>query len=50
MLTIVLVHGPMPTRRAGAESSSRSGVIELLQKEVHKVVAGANPVRGLAAT
>ena len=40
--TIVLVHG------AFADASSWSGVVELLQKEGHDVIAPANPLRGLA--
>jgi pimeloyl-ACP methyl ester carboxylesterase len=40
--TIVLVHG------AFAESSSWDGVIEPLVAEGHRVVAAANPLRGLA--
>jgi pimeloyl-ACP methyl ester carboxylesterase len=43
MLTIVLVHG------AFADASSWTGVVERLQKEGQKVVAPANPLRGLAA-
>ena len=41
--TIVLVHG------AFAESSSWDGVIDPLVAEGHRVVAAANPLRGLAA-
>jgi pimeloyl-ACP methyl ester carboxylesterase len=41
--TIVLVHG------AFAESASWDGVIEPLVAEGHRVVAAANPLRGLAA-
>jgi pimeloyl-ACP methyl ester carboxylesterase len=41
--TIVLVHG------AFAESASWSGVIEPLAAEGHRVVAVANPLRGVAA-
>jgi pimeloyl-ACP methyl ester carboxylesterase len=41
--TIVLVHG------AFAESSSWDGVIEPLVAEGHRVVAAANPLRGLAS-
>ena len=41
--TIVLVHG------AFAESESWDGVIEPLVAEGHRVVAAANPLRGLAA-
>jgi pimeloyl-ACP methyl ester carboxylesterase len=40
--TIVLVHG------AFAESSSWNGVIDPLLDEGHPVIAGANPLRGLA--
>src|ERR687896_940432 len=41
--TIVLVHG------AFAESSSWDGVIEPLQIAGHRVIAAANPLRGLAS-
>jgi pimeloyl-ACP methyl ester carboxylesterase len=41
--TIVLVHG------AFAESSSWDGVIDLLEARGERVVAAANPLRGLAA-
>jgi pimeloyl-ACP methyl ester carboxylesterase len=41
--TIVLVHG------AFAESASWDGVIDPLVAEGHRVVAAANPLRGLAA-
>src|SRR3954454_10136592 len=41
--TIVLVHG------AFAESASWDGVIDPLAAEGHRVVAAANPLRGLAA-
>ena len=41
--TIVLVHG------AFAESSSWNGVIDPLVAEGHRVVAAANPLRGLAS-
>ena len=41
--TIVLVHG------AFAESASWDGVIEPLVAEGHRVIAAANPLRGLAA-
>ena len=41
--TIVLVHG------AFAESSSWDGVIDPLTAEGHRVVAAANPLRGLAS-
>jgi pimeloyl-ACP methyl ester carboxylesterase len=41
--TIVLVHG------AFAESASWDPVIEPLQHEGHRVIAAANPLRGLAA-
>src|SRR3954466_13775714 len=41
--TIVLVHG------AFAESSSWDGVIDPLVAEGHRVVAAANPLRGLAS-
>jgi pimeloyl-ACP methyl ester carboxylesterase len=41
--TIVLVHG------AFAESSSWDGVIDPLAAEGHRVVAAANPLRGVAA-
>ena len=40
--TIVLVHG------AYAESSSWDGVIESLAPEGHRVIAWANPLRGVA--
>ena len=40
--TVVLVHG------AFADASSWSGVVELLLKEGHDVVAPANPLRGIA--
>jgi pimeloyl-ACP methyl ester carboxylesterase len=40
--TIVLVHG------AFAESASWDGVIEPLEAEGHRVIAAANPLRGLA--
>lgn len=43
MTTIVLIHG------AYAESSSWNGVIEPLQADGHRVVAWANPLRGLAS-
>jgi pimeloyl-ACP methyl ester carboxylesterase len=43
MPTIVLVHG------AFAESASWNGVIEPLQAAGHRVLAAANPLRGLAA-
>jgi pimeloyl-ACP methyl ester carboxylesterase len=42
-VTVVLVHG------AFADGSSWNGVIELLQRRGHTVVAPANPLRGLAA-
>ena len=41
--TIVLVHG------AFAESSSWDGVIDLLVARDHRVIAAANPLRGLAS-
>jgi pimeloyl-ACP methyl ester carboxylesterase len=41
--TIVLVHG------AFAESSSWDGVIDPLESAGHRVIAAANPLRGLAA-
>ena len=41
--TIVLVHG------AFAESSSWDGVLDPLKAEGHRVVAAANPLRGLAS-
>jgi len=41
--TIVLVHG------AFADSSSWNGVISILQKDGYKVVAAANPLRGVRA-
>src|SRR5918997_6883611 len=41
--TIVLVHG------AFADSSSWNGVIEPLQGAGHRVIAAANPLRGLAS-
>jgi pimeloyl-ACP methyl ester carboxylesterase len=41
--TIVLVHG------AFAESASWDGVIDHLQESGHRVIAAANPLRGLAA-
>src|SRR3954451_2666527 len=41
--TIVLVHG------AFAESASWDGVVDRLLAEGHRVVAAANPLRGLAA-
>jgi pimeloyl-ACP methyl ester carboxylesterase len=41
--TIVLVHG------AFAESSSWSGVIEKLGRDGYKVIAAANPLRGVAS-
>jgi pimeloyl-ACP methyl ester carboxylesterase len=41
--TIVLVHG------AFAESASWDGVIEPLVADGHRVVAVANPLRGVAA-
>ena len=40
-LTVLLVHG------AFAESSSWAGVIERLQAKGIKVIAAANPLRGL---
>ncbi len=40
-LTVVLVHG------AFADSSSWAGVIERLQAKGTKVIAAANPLRGL---
>src|ERR1044072_7560554 len=40
--TVVLVHG------AFADSTSWNGVAERLQKDGVKVVAGANPLRGVA--
>ena len=40
--TVVLVHG------AFADASSWSGVVELLLKEGHDVIAPANPLRGIA--
>jgi pimeloyl-ACP methyl ester carboxylesterase len=42
-ITVVLVHG------AFADASSWTGVIELLQRRGHTVVAPPNPLRGLAA-
>jgi pimeloyl-ACP methyl ester carboxylesterase len=39
--TVVLVHG------AFADSSSWNGVIEILEKDGYRVVAAANPLRGL---
>jgi len=42
--TIVLVHG------AFAESASWDGVIDPLTAEGNRVVAAANPLRGLAAS
>jgi pimeloyl-ACP methyl ester carboxylesterase len=42
-VTVVLVHG------AFADASSWTGVIELLQRQGHSVVAPPNPLRGLAA-
>jgi pimeloyl-ACP methyl ester carboxylesterase len=41
--TIVLVHG------AFAESSSWDGVVDPLQNAGHRVIAAANPLRGLAS-
>ena len=41
--TIVLVHG------AFAESSSWNGVVEPLREAGHRVIAAANPLRGLAS-
>src|SRR5213595_2709949 len=41
--TIVLVHG------AFAESSSWDGVIDLVVARDHRVIAAANPLRGLAS-
>jgi pimeloyl-ACP methyl ester carboxylesterase len=41
--TIVLVHG------AFAESSSWDGVIDALERAGHRVIAAANPLRGLAS-
>lgn len=41
--TVVLVHG------AFADSSSWNGVIERLRASGHRVIAAANPLRGLAA-
>jgi len=41
--TIVLVHG------AFAESASWDGVIDVLEQEDYRVIAAANPLRGLAA-
>jgi pimeloyl-ACP methyl ester carboxylesterase len=41
--TIVLVHG------AFAESASWDGVIDPLQRAGHRVIAAANPLRGLAS-
>src|SRR3712207_1168208 len=41
--TVVLVHG------AFADASSWSGVVELLQREGHTVVAPAIPLRGIAS-
>src|SRR5262245_23153883 len=41
--TIVLVHG------AFADGSSWNGVIEILQRQGHPVVAPANPLRGIDA-
>ena len=42
-VTIVLVHG------AFADGSSWNGVIERLQRQGHRVVAPANPLRGLSS-
>ena len=42
-LSIVLVHG------AFADSSSWNGVIDPLQGAGHRVIAAANPLRGLAS-
>src|SRR4051812_50111117 len=41
--TVVLVHG------AFADASSWNGVVEILQRQGHAVVAPANPLRGIAA-
>ena len=41
--TIVLIHG------AYAESSSWNGAIQPLQADGHRVIAWANPLRGLAS-
>ena len=41
--TIVLVHG------AFAESASWDGVIDVLEQDEYRVIAAANPLRGLAA-
>ena len=42
-LTVLLVHG------AFADSSSWAGVIERLQAKGTKVIAAANPLRGLVS-
>ena len=41
--TVVLVHG------AFADASSWNGVVEILQRQGHTVMAPANPLRGIAA-